>query len=142
MGLLDQLVGSFLGGGAGGSSPLLRSVLQMLGGQQGLPAGQPGAGLGGLGALVQAFQQNGLGHLVDSWIGTGQNLPVSPGQVQQALGPQVQDLAQQHGLSADAVSQALSQLLPGLVDHLTPNGHLPQGGEGEGLAALRSQLGI
>lgn len=146
MGLLDQLVGSFLGGGAGGSSPLLRSVLQMLGGQQGVSGipqgGQPGAGAGGLGGLVQAFQQNGLGHLVDSWIGTGQNLPVSPGQVQQALGPQVQDLAQQHGLSADAVSQALSQLLPGLVDHLTPNGHLPQGGEGEGLAALRSQLGI
>ncbi len=51
-------------------------------------------------------------------------------------------LAQQHGMTPDAVSQALSQVLPGLVDHLTPNGRVPQGGVGEGLAALRSQLGI
>jgi uncharacterized protein YidB (DUF937 family) len=130
MGLLDNLAGSLLGGGAGGSSPLMKSVLDMLG--QG----------GGLGGLVQAFQQNGLGNLVDSWVGTGQNLPASPGQIQQALGPKVQELAQQHGMSADAVSQALSQFLPGLVDHLTPNGQLPQGGAETGLAALRSKLGF
>lgn len=132
MGLLDNLAGSLLGGSAGASSPLVKSVLDMLGSSQG----------GGLGALVQAFQQNGLGSLVDSWVGTGQNLPVSPSQIQQALGPKVQELAKQHGMNADAVSQALSQFLPGLVDHLTPNGQLPQGGLGEGLSALRSKLGI
>jgi uncharacterized protein YidB (DUF937 family) len=135
MGLLDNLAGSLFGGNAGNtgaSSPLLKSVVDMLGSNQG----------GGLGGLVQAFQQNGLGHLMESWIGTGQNLPVSAGQIQQALGPKVQELAQQHGLSADAVSQALSQFLPGLIDHLTPNGQLPQGGVGAGLSALRSKLGI
>lgn len=130
MGLLDSLAGSLLGSKAEAPSPLVSSVLDMLG--QG----------GGLGGLVQAFQQNGLGHLVDSWIGTGQNLPVSPDQIQQALGPKVQELAQQHGLSADSVSKALSQFLPGLVDHLTPNGQAPQGDLGAGLSALRSKLGI
>jgi len=130
MGLLDNLTGSLLGGQAGASSPLAKSVLDMLG--QG----------GGLGGFVQAFQQNGLGDLIDSWIGTGQNLPVSPSQIQQALGPKVQELAQQHGLGADTVSQLLSQFLPGLIDHLTPNGHLPEGGVGAGLSALRSKLGI
>lgn len=134
MGLLDSLAGSLLGGNAGASSGLAKSVLEMIG------SGQEG----GLNGLVQAFQQNGLGKLVESWIGTGQNLPVSPSQVQQALGPKVQELAQQHGMSTDAVSQALSQLLPGLVDHLTPNGQLPQGGDAltQGLAALRSKFGI
>lgn len=131
MGLLDNLTGSLLGSNAGASSGLMKSVLDML-----------GSGQGGLGGLVRAFQQNGLGQLVDSWVGTGQNLPASPGQIQQALGPEVQELAQQHGMSADAVSQALSQFLPGLIDHLTPNGQLPQGGVGAGLSALRSKLGI
>lgn len=131
MGLLDNLAGSLFGN-AGGSSPLVKSVMDMLGTNQS----------GGLSGLVQAFQQNGLGQLVDSWIGTGQNLPVSPGQVQQALGPKVQELAQQHGMSADAVSQALSQFLPGLIDHLTPDGQVPQGGVGAGLSSLRSKLGI
>lgn len=131
MGLLDNLTGSLLGSNAGASSGLMKSVLDML-----------GSGQGGLGGLVRAFQQNGLGQLVDSWVGTGQNLPASPGQIQQALGPEVQELAQQHGMSADAVSQALSQFLPGLIDHLTPNGQLPQGGVGAGLSALRSRLGI
>ncbi len=132
MGLLDNLAGSLFGGNAGASTPLVKSVIDMMGSNQG----------GGLNGLIQAFQQNGLGHLVDSWVGTGQNLPVSPGQVQQALGPKVQERAQQHGMSTDAVSQALSQFLPGLIDHLTPNGQVPQGGVGAGLSALRSKLGI
>ncbi len=130
MGLLDNLAGSLFGGSASTSSPLVRSVLDML---------CQGNGLQG---LVQAFQQNGLGHLMESWIGTGQNLPVSSGQIQQALGAKVQELAQQYGMSPDTVSQALSQFLPSLIDHLTPNGQLPQGGVGAGLSALRSKLGI
>jgi uncharacterized protein YidB (DUF937 family) len=133
MGILDDLRSSVLGGAAGQSpaaSPLAASVLGMLTG-------------GGLANLVSSFQQGGLGKIVDSWVGTGANLPVSGEQIQQALGPKVQALARQHGLSSDAVGQALSQLLPQLVDHLTPNGQLPQGGGLEqGLAALRSKLGI
>lgn len=129
MGLLDNLAGSLLGGQAA-SSPLAGSVLDLLGRS------------GGLGGIVQAFEQNGLGSIVRSWIGTGPNQPVSAAQVQQALGPKVQELAAQHGMSADAVSQALSQLLPGVIDHLTPDGQLPQGGVAAGLSALRSKLGF
>ena len=133
MGLFDELkgvAGSMLGGSAG-QSPIARTVLDMLG--QG----------GGLGGLVQAFQQKGLGDVVGSWVGTGQNLPVSPQQIQQVLGPQVAQVAAQHGLTTEAATSALSQLLPGLVDQLTPNGQLPAGNALEqGLSALRSKLGL
>jgi uncharacterized protein YidB (DUF937 family) len=134
MGLLDELkgaAGSLLQGSAGSQSPIARSLLDMLGQGQGLAG------------LVQAFQQNGLGDIVGSWVGTGQNLPVSASQIMQALGPHVQRLAAQHGTSPDAVGQALSQLLPGIVDSLTPGGQLPAAGAlGEGLSALRSKLGL
>jgi uncharacterized protein YidB (DUF937 family) len=133
MGLLDDLkgmAGSMLGGAAG-QSPIAKSVLEMLG--QG----------GGLAGLVQTFQQKGLGDIVHSWVGTGPNLPVSPQQVQQALGPQVAQMAAQHGITTDAATKALSQILPGLVDHLTPGGQMPTGNALEqGLSALRSKLGV
>jgi uncharacterized protein YidB (DUF937 family) len=133
MGLFDELknaAGSLLSG-QGATSPVARSVLDLLG--QG----------GGLSGLVQTLQQKGLGDVVGSWVGTGKNLPISPQQVQQALGGQVQQLAAQHGLSPEAVSQTLSQILPGLVDHLTPGGQAPSGQALEqGLAALRSKLGV
>lgn len=133
MGLLDGIA-SILGGNTGASSNVAGSLLDMIAGGQG----------GGLGGLVQDFQQQGLGHLVESWVGTGQNLPVSAAQIQQVLGPKVQAMAAQHGVSADTVSQAISQLLPHLVDQLTPNGQLPQGNDAltAGLAALRSKLGM
>ncbi len=134
MGLLDNLLGaagSLLGGQGGATSPLARSVLDMLGQS------------GGLAGLVRSFEQAGLGNVVGSWVGTGQNLPVSAQQVQQALGPKVQELARQHGLGQDAVTGALAQLLPGLVDHLTPGGQLPTGSALEqGLSGLRSKLGL
>lgn len=133
MGLFDELksvAGSMLGGSAG-QSPVARSVLDMLG--QG----------GGLGGLVQAFQQKGLGDVVGSWVGTGQNLPVSPQQIQQVLGPQVAQLAAQHGITADAATGLLSKILPGLVDQLTPGGQLPSGDAlQQGLSSLRSKLGL
>lgn len=133
MGLLDDLKGvaASVLGGAIGQSPVARSAIDMLG------------QAGGLGGLVQAFQQKGLGDIVGSWVGTGQNLPISPQQIQQVLGPQVAQLASQHGLTADAVTRTLSQVLPGLVDQLTPDGQLPAGTALEqGLSALRSKLGI
>ena len=134
MGLLDDVVGaagSLLGGQNTNTAPIARSALDLLGQS------------GGLAGLVQAFEGAGLGHVVGSWVGTGQNLQVSAQQVQRALGPQVSQIAQQHGMAADAVSSVLAQLLPGLVDHLTPGGQLPSaGGLEQGLTALRSKLGI
>jgi len=122
MGLLDSIVGAIAGGN---NSNLTGSVLSMLGG-------------GGLQGIEKAFHQAGLGEIVKSWISTGQNLPVSAQQLQQVLGPQIGQLAQQHGLSTDAVSSQLSQILPGLVDKLTPQGQVPQGGGlEEAIGALR-----
>jgi uncharacterized protein YidB (DUF937 family) len=124
MGLLDSLVGALAGGGSG-SGNLAGSVLSMLGN-------------GGLQNIEKAFQQGGLGEIVKSWISTGQNLPVSAQQLQQVLGPQIGQLAQQHGLSTDAVTSQLSQLLPGLVDKLTPQGQVPHAaGLEDAIGALR-----
>lgn len=90
----------------------------------------PGGLLGGLGGLLDKLQSGGLGNAVNSWIGSGQNQTVSPGQLGSALGPDVvKTLAQRSGLSEDEITKQLSQVLPGLVDKLTPNGRLPTAAE-------------
>jgi uncharacterized protein YidB (DUF937 family) len=88
--------------------------------------GDAGGVLGGLGGLLNKLQQGGLGSAANSWVGSGQNQPASPGQLGSALGPNIlKTLAQQSGLSEDELTKQLSQVLPGLVDKLTPNGRLP-----------------
>jgi uncharacterized protein YidB (DUF937 family) len=93
------------------------------------PTSDEGAGgglLGGLGGLLNKLQQGGLGNATNSWVGSGQNQQVSPGQLGSALGPSIiKTLSQQTGLSEDDLTKQLSQVLPGLVDKLTPNGRLP-----------------
>jgi uncharacterized protein YidB (DUF937 family) len=79
-----------------------------------------------LGGLVNKLQQGGLGDVVNSWVGSGQNQPVSPGQLGSALGPGViKTLSQITGVSEADLSKQLSQVLPGVVNSLTPNGRLP-----------------
>lgn len=129
MGLLDQVLGA---------------ATQALGnpGQQG---GQPnwpaliagllanGSAQGGLAGLVQQLQAGGLGEQVRSWISTGSNLPVSGDQLSAALGGAgglLGQLAQQAGVSHAEAGDQLSQLLPQIVDRLTPHGQLPEGGAG------------
>ena len=131
MSLLDDLKNAVLGGGAS-SSPLAQSVLSML--------GSPGGG--GLADLVKGFEANGLGNVISSWIGTGKNLPISPEQLQAVLGQgQLRQLAAQHGLSPDALSQTLSQLLPTLVDKLTPDGKMPSSALlAQAIGALKGKL--
>lgn len=120
MGLMDQLqntgLGSLLGGsGNQNSNSLLPVLLQML---QNHP--------GGLSALVQGFQNKGLGDIVSSWISTGQNLPISADQITQALGhDQVSQMAASAGMTPADASSSLASLLPALVDKLTPNGQIP-----------------
>jgi uncharacterized protein YidB (DUF937 family) len=88
--------------------------------------GSSGSGLGG---LVEAFQAKGLGDVVASWIGTGQNLPVSAEQIQSVLGSGlVQQLAARAGLPPEAATTLLAQILPRAVDRLTPEGTVPAGG--------------
>ncbi len=84
---------------------------------------------GGLQGLINSFKENGLGATVQSWIGTGHNLPISPEQVQAALGSEyVQSLAQKFGISTETLSTHLATILPQAVDHLTPEGQLPEAG--------------
>jgi len=95
----------------------------------------------GINGLIQAFHDKGLAEVVNSWVSTGQNLPVSAEQIQQVLGSQqVQELAARVGVSPQAVSSQLSTLLPALVDKLTPNGAIPEHGSllETGLSILKS----
>ena len=145
MGLLDQLAGMLAGnagaagGGAslGGISPaMIQQVLGMLGGSGGA------AGGGGLGSLVAAFEQGGLGHVVQSWISTGANLPVTGAQLQQVLGNgQICQIAHSLGLDHGAAAGSLAEILPQLVNHLTPNGQVPAAGDLQAsLSSLDKQL--
>lgn len=130
MNLFDDVV-SKLTGGAGGQG-LVASALEMLSNRQ-----------GGISGLAEAFQQNGLGHIVSSWIGTGGNLPVSAEQIRQVLGDeQIQAFAQKTGTSPEAASSQLAEVLPGIVDKLTPDGEVPQGGNlmSTGMGLLQSLM--
>lgn len=129
MGLLDSVVGGMLGGGggSGGNSQLLQIVMGMLTNQGGGGMGGLG-GSGGLGGLLQRFQQGGLGDVAASWISTGPNQPVSGEQLQGVFGNDtIAQIAQQLGLSQGDTLGQLSQMLPTVVDKLTPNGELPTG---------------
>lgn len=94
----------------------------------------------GLAGLVQQLAASGLGPQVQSWIGTGANLPVSGDQIQAALGSEkIQQLAQQVGLDPAQLSGALAHLLPHAVDQLTPDGQVPpQSGLASALSGLLS----
>jgi len=130
MGLLDSVVGALAGGQSGGSNPLINVVMQLINNPQ----------TGGLGGLVQSFQQGGLGNIVNSWVSTGQNLPISAEQIQAVLGGgKMQEIASQLGVSTEQASGGLADLLPQLVDKLTPNGQVPEGGDmlAQGLDMLK-----
>ncbi len=124
MGLFDELTGS------SGTQGLVAQVMDLLGKQQ-----------GGIAGLAATFQQKGLGDIVSSWIGTGQNLPVSADQIQQVLGnDQVRFFAEKAGISTDAAGSQLADLLPDIVDKLTPGGQIPKSGDlmSGGAALLRN----
>ncbi len=148
MGLLDTVIGALgqqghgQGSGMGGQGDLLSAVIGMLG-QGGLGGSGGGAagGLGGLIGLVEKFRQGGLGEIANSWVGTGQNLPVSPDQLDGVLGNDtVANMASKLGMNHGDLLSQLSQMLPQVVDKLTPNGQMPQAGGG-GLGDLAGMLG-
>jgi uncharacterized protein YidB (DUF937 family) len=129
MSLLGSVIGALGGGsqGGGGNAALLNAVIGMLG-QGGGGAGAGAGGLGGLGGLVSKMQQSGLGDIVGSWVGTGQNLPVQPDQLGNALGQDtISSMAGQLGMNNNDLLGQLAQMLPQVVDKLTPQGQMPQG---------------
>jgi uncharacterized protein YidB (DUF937 family) len=114
-------------GGAGGG---LSDVLK--GGLGGLLAGGAAGSIlsGGLGDLMKQLQQSGQGDTANSWVGKGENKPIAPGDLANALGAdQIDSIASQAGLSRNDLLQGLSQYLPGVIDHLTPDGRLPDANE-------------
>jgi uncharacterized protein YidB (DUF937 family) len=81
---------------------------------------------GGLSAIVAKLQQAGLGDQVKSWLGNGQNLPITAEQLQKVLGSDtVKQLAAKFNIPVDQITQVLAQQLPNLIDHASPNGKLP-----------------
>ncbi len=132
MGLLDSVVGMLgASGQGGGNAALLNAVVGMLGND---------AKGGGLAAILGKAQQSGLGDVVGSWIGKGQNLPISADQLQNMFGSDtIASLAKQLGVPVGDAASQMSQMLPDVVDKLTPQGQLPQGGLGN-VADLLGQL--
>ena len=118
MGFLEDIAGKVLGTSKqGGQTALINAVVGMLGNKN----------TGGLGGLVEQFAAKGLGDLVNSWVSTGDNLPATPAQIQKGLGSDmISQLGAQVGLSPDAVTSSLSELLPQIVDKLTPGGKVQE----------------
>ncbi len=133
MGLLDGLAGQVLGSLAGSSGAAHGGLVDAIGQ---LIKQHPD----GLAGLVGEFERGGLGAAAASWIGTGANLPITPEQLQSVLGPQqLQSIAASLGFTPQQASSQLAELLPQVIDKLTPNGSLPSQG---GLGSLLGGLGL
>jgi len=141
MGLLDSVLGGMLGGGQqqqGGAGSLINIVAGMLANQGG---GGTAGGLGGLAGLAEQFQRSGMGDVMSSWIGKGENLPIAPDQLGDVLGGDLLGkLTQQTGMGQGDLLGQLSQLLPQMVDKATPEGAIPSGGLGD-IGAILGKLG-
>lgn len=135
-----QQGGAQAGGGLGGG---LGGLLGQMAGAAGGGGGGSGAGgLGGLGGLLEQFSRAGLGDAAKSWVSTGPNMPVSGDQISQVLGgDMIGNLARQLGMDQNAVAGQLSQMLPEVVDRLTPGGQLPQGNDLSALGNIDGLLG-
>ena len=143
MGLLALLAyKAFKGGGILGSAPQPGAPARpgnypnqsnaaphdWLGGLGGMLAGGAAGSIltGGLGELVKRFQQNGQGQVANSWVGTGRNEPISPGELEKAVGVDtLDDLSRETGTSRDQLLAELAEQLPQTVDTLTPEGRIP-----------------
>ena len=132
MGLLDSILGAATGktDGSGGAAQLIGVLGGLL------------AQSGGLQGLASKFAQSGQGNAFQSWVGMGENQPVSSNQIQQALGSdQVRALAARMGVDPTLASNFLAEYLPKIVDKLTPAGKVdPTADHQQGLAALLPSL--
>ncbi|PPQ28122.1 YidB family protein [Rhodopila globiformis] len=120
------LVGKMMSGGSSAEAPAPQP-----GPAPGASPGAPQGGLfGGLGGLLDRLSNAGLGPTVNSWVGTGQNAPIQPDQLQTALGQTtISDLARNAGMTEQELLAQLSRALPGVVDRLTPGGRMPSQSE-------------
>jgi len=137
MGLLDSIAGQVTGALGGqntaGGADWMGVISNLINNPQ----------TGGLQGLIQSFQDKGLGGVVASWVGTGENLPISAEQLTSVLGSShLQEMAQKVGLPVDGLTEKLSGLMPQVVDQLTPNGKMPEEGglQAQGMSMLAGLL--
>ena len=136
MGLFDSVVGAIQsqagqpqsGGAAGGD--MMSTVMALVNEH------------GGIAGLVEKFTAGGMGEQVASWVGTGQNLPISAEQIQSVLGSSaVQNIAAKMGIDPNTAASVMASFLPQAVDTLTPGGQLPSGDIGQMLSGLSGMFG-
>ncbi|MEJ2103858.1 MAG: YidB family protein [Ignavibacteriaceae bacterium] len=114
MDLMDSLKSAI--GGGNKQNDLMSIIMSLIGGQ------------GGINNLISQFAAKGLGDVINSWIGTGKNLPISGDQLQSVFGKdKISQLASKVGMDNNAFTSQLSNLLPQVIDKLTPDGKVPEG---------------
>jgi uncharacterized protein YidB (DUF937 family) len=159
MGLFDGILGNVLGTALGGNreqSQAQDPLSAILGGLAGGSGGGTGNILlqltlsmlqqqGGLDNVLGKFREAGMGAQADSWVSTGQNMDISPNQLEQVLGSDaLSEIAAKLGMSQDQAGSAMSQVLPEVINQLTPQGQVTPDSENslaEGLNALAGSLG-
>lgn len=132
--LMPVVLGMLANRGSGGGAPTQRNLAPGAGGGIGdvlgqvLGGGSGGRGAaGGLGGLLEQLQRTGFSEQADSWVGRGANKPISPDAMSQIFGRDgLEQISRQAGISEDEASQGLSQLLPEVVDRMTPEGEVPE----------------
>lgn len=136
MSLLDKVVSAASGlFGLHGEAKdsLLAAILQLVNNPQ----------TGGIQGLIQSFDKAGLGDIIQSWITQGKNLPISATQIESVFGHEpIRNFAGRLGITTDQASGQLAEYLPQVIDKLTPNGKLPEGGDltAQGLEQLKNKL--
>ncbi|HET9257374.1 MAG TPA: YidB family protein [Pseudonocardiaceae bacterium] len=116
---LGDIVGDLLGGQGGSRNAVVSALLASINSRP-----------GGIGGLIDKFHAAGAGHVIDSWIGTGENLPVSPGTLEKVFGgDELHALAGQSGVAPEQATGILAQILPHVISGATPNGKLPVTGQ-------------
>ncbi|HXT78973.1 MAG TPA: YidB family protein [Acetobacteraceae bacterium] len=130
-GIVGQILGNIMGGQQSGGSAAIAGILQQL---------LAGNG-GGVGSLVSQFQSAGLGNQAQSWVSSGQNLPVSSEQIGSVFSAdQIEGWAAQAGTTPDRMRMVLAEALPHAVDHATPQGQIPAPNEAPDLTSLLGKL--
>ena len=125
---LGDLLGGLFGGASSGARPGTSPGASLPGGLGGLLGGAAAGGVlsGGLASIIKDLQSSGQGRVAQSWVGTGPNQEIDPDKLEAALGSDtLESLTKQTGMGRDDLLEGLSQYLPGVIDHLTPNGRLP-----------------
>ena len=141
MALLPVVLSMFASRG-GGSRPGGGDLGDILG--QVLGGGAPSGAGSGLGGLLEQMERAGFGNQGRSWVGTGRNMPISPDAVGQIFGERgLEEVARHADLTPEQTSEGLSQLLPEVVDHITPGGHEPDADElVRSVKDLRRRMGV